>query len=62
IKAGVVDKVLFFLSPMLLGGDAIPAVGEMGIRKIAGGISLKGLEMKKIGRDILVEGKLTACR
>ncbi|MBU0628001.1 MAG: bifunctional diaminohydroxyphosphoribosylaminopyrimidine deaminase/5-amino-6-(5-phosphoribosylamino)uracil reductase RibD [Nanoarchaeota archaeon] len=57
IKAGVVDKILIFISPKLIG-EGLAALGDLGITKIDKSIKLKSLDYRKIGKDILIEGYL----
>jgi len=57
IKAGLVDKVLFFIAPSVIGAG-LEAIGDLGITKVDRSIQLKHLSSKKIGKDILVEGYL----
>jgi diaminohydroxyphosphoribosylaminopyrimidine deaminase/5-amino-6-(5-phosphoribosylamino)uracil reductase len=58
LREGVVDKVSLFLSPMMLGGDALPSVAALGIKSLGKGIKLSAVTTKKLGRDILIEGYL----
>lgn len=54
---GLVDKVLFFISPKIIGGkDAIGSVMGRGISRMDKAIKLKDLSLKRIGEDFLVEG------
>jgi diaminohydroxyphosphoribosylaminopyrimidine deaminase/5-amino-6-(5-phosphoribosylamino)uracil reductase len=57
IKAGVADKVLFFISPRFIG-SGLGALGDLGIKKVDKSIKLKHLSYKQIGRDVLLEGYL----
>ncbi|HZX44799.1 MAG TPA: bifunctional diaminohydroxyphosphoribosylaminopyrimidine deaminase/5-amino-6-(5-phosphoribosylamino)uracil reductase RibD [Candidatus Nanoarchaeia archaeon] len=57
IKAGVADKVLFFISPQFIG-KGLSALGDLGIAKVDRSIKLKKLDYRKIGKDILIEGYL----
>jgi len=57
IRSGIADKLLFFISPGLIG-DGLAAIGDMGIKKVDKSIKLKHLNYRKIGRDILLEGYL----
>ena len=57
IKSGVVDKVLFFISPQFIG-KGLAALGDLGINKVDKSIKLSKLDYRKIGRDILLEGYL----
>jgi diaminohydroxyphosphoribosylaminopyrimidine deaminase / 5-amino-6-(5-phosphoribosylamino)uracil reductase len=56
LKAGLVDKVMLFYSPRLIGGDGIPASGPLGINDLARTINLKDVKTQMVGRDVLVEG------
>jgi diaminohydroxyphosphoribosylaminopyrimidine deaminase/5-amino-6-(5-phosphoribosylamino)uracil reductase len=54
---GIVDKVLFFYAPKIIGGaHARSMVGGKGVHRISDAISLADVHYKKIGKDILVEG------
>ena len=57
IKAGVVDKILIFTAPKIIG-NGLGAIGNLGINKIDRAINLKNSVAKKIGKDILIEGYL----
>ncbi|MFH1640942.1 MAG: bifunctional diaminohydroxyphosphoribosylaminopyrimidine deaminase/5-amino-6-(5-phosphoribosylamino)uracil reductase RibD [Candidatus Omnitrophota bacterium] len=54
---GLVDKVMFFISPKIIGGkEALSSVMGRGISRIDKAVKLKGVRFKKIGDDFLVEG------
>ena len=57
IKGGIVDKVLVFTAPKIIG-NGISAIGDLGIREIGNAILLKKTTCSKIGRDLLIEGYL----
>ena len=51
------DKVLFFVSPMIIGGkEAYSSVGGDGISALKNAAKLKKVNVKKIGQDYLFEG------
>jgi diaminohydroxyphosphoribosylaminopyrimidine deaminase / 5-amino-6-(5-phosphoribosylamino)uracil reductase len=55
--AGVVDGVVAFLAPMVIGGkDAPGAVGGEGVAKLAEARRLDNLEVNQVGDDIMVSG------
>ncbi|MBA3806678.1 MAG: bifunctional diaminohydroxyphosphoribosylaminopyrimidine deaminase/5-amino-6-(5-phosphoribosylamino)uracil reductase RibD [Acidobacteria bacterium] len=57
LDAGLVDKVSFFIAPLIIGGcDAASAVGGSGAEKIAAAIRLSDVEFKQHGPDIEVTG------
>ena len=57
LSSGIVDKVMFFLAPMIIGGmDSIPSVGGKSPARLSNAIGLKDFKVTAYGRDILVEG------
>lgn len=53
----LVDKVLFFISPKIVGGkDAITSVMGRGVARIDKAVKLKGVQLRRIGEDFLIEG------
>jgi diaminohydroxyphosphoribosylaminopyrimidine deaminase/5-amino-6-(5-phosphoribosylamino)uracil reductase len=57
LDAGLVDKVSFFVAPMIIGGcDAPTAVGGQGAATLADAFDLQDLEITPHGRDIEVTG------
>ena len=53
----LVDKVLFFISPKIIGGkEAISSVMGRGISHPDKAFRLKDVRLKRIGEDLLVEG------
>lgn len=56
-EAGVVDKVLFFVAPKIVGGgDAITAVEGRGIELMQDAIAVEDMTVAPIGPDFLFEG------
>ena len=57
LEDGIVDKVMFFIAPRIIGGkDSFPAVGGKVFRKLSEAHKLKDINVKRIGEDILIEG------
>jgi len=53
---GLVDKVLFFISPKIIGGkDAISSVMGKGVRRADQAIKLRGVKFRRFGEELLVE-------
>ncbi|MBI4707017.1 MAG: bifunctional diaminohydroxyphosphoribosylaminopyrimidine deaminase/5-amino-6-(5-phosphoribosylamino)uracil reductase RibD [Candidatus Omnitrophica bacterium] len=53
----LVDKVLFFISPKIIGGkQALTSVMGKGIARIDSAIKLKNVKMRRFGEDFLLEG------
>lgn len=53
LKAGLIDKIVMFIAPKLLGGKHL-AWNEIGIDNIANALPLKDLECKQSGIDLRV--------
>lgn len=54
---GLVDKIMFFISPKIIGGrEAISSVMGKGVSRIDKAIKLKEMSLKRIGEDFLIEG------
>jgi diaminohydroxyphosphoribosylaminopyrimidine deaminase/5-amino-6-(5-phosphoribosylamino)uracil reductase len=54
---GLIDKVLAFVSPIIVGGDgAKSAVGGNGVRKVSDALRLKRVKMVEFGDDVLISG------
>jgi diaminohydroxyphosphoribosylaminopyrimidine deaminase/5-amino-6-(5-phosphoribosylamino)uracil reductase len=59
LREGVVDKVLVFLAPILIGGKSTPtAVGGDGIESLSQALRLREVRIERFDGDILVEGYL----
>ncbi|MEQ8832899.1 MAG: bifunctional diaminohydroxyphosphoribosylaminopyrimidine deaminase/5-amino-6-(5-phosphoribosylamino)uracil reductase RibD [Miltoncostaeaceae bacterium] len=59
MRAGAVDRVAWFLAPMLIGGVGAPsALGGQGVRSLADAPRLGSLGVERSGDDILVRGRL----
>lgn len=58
IKEKLVDRVMLFTSPKILGDDGKGFVGPLGIKELNKVIDIKDISLKKVGRDMLVEGYL----
>ncbi|MFH1288913.1 MAG: bifunctional diaminohydroxyphosphoribosylaminopyrimidine deaminase/5-amino-6-(5-phosphoribosylamino)uracil reductase RibD [bacterium] len=53
----LIDKVLFFISPIIIGGkEAYSSVGGNGINALRDAIKLKDVTVRQIGRDYFFEG------
>ncbi len=57
LEAGLVNKVSFFLAPIIIGGGAAPgAIGGAGVERLADALKLHNLEIVRRGEDIEVTG------
>ena len=59
LKSGVVDKVLFFYAPKILGGDdGVPMLSGKGPDMMSASQALNHVGVTRVGEDILVSGYL----
>ena len=60
LQAGIVDKLMFFVAPKLIGGKAAPGpIGGVGIARLAEAYELRDVTTSQIGADVLIEGYLS---
>jgi len=57
LAAGIVDRVAFFVAPLILG-CGLPAVEGLMSRKVRGAVRLVHLRTQPIGADLLVEAEV----
>ncbi|MFB3897086.1 MAG: bifunctional diaminohydroxyphosphoribosylaminopyrimidine deaminase/5-amino-6-(5-phosphoribosylamino)uracil reductase RibD [bacterium] len=61
LSAGVIDKLIFFLAPKLIGGKEAPStIGGVGIKKLNQAVQLNEVQVERIGEDIKIEAYLKA--
>jgi diaminohydroxyphosphoribosylaminopyrimidine deaminase / 5-amino-6-(5-phosphoribosylamino)uracil reductase len=53
LRAGLVDRLVWLHAPLLLGGDGIPAVAELGLDALADAPGFERLTSETIGADVL---------
>jgi diaminohydroxyphosphoribosylaminopyrimidine deaminase/5-amino-6-(5-phosphoribosylamino)uracil reductase len=57
LEAGLVDKVTFFIAPIIIGGQDLPsAVGGSGAGKLSEALRLKRVTTQRLGSDIEITG------
>lgn len=58
LEAGLVDRVMVFVAPKLLGADGVPLAALRGPARMAGAMSLRDVSVERLGDDVLVAGAL----
>lgn len=57
VREGLVDKVLFIVAPLLIGGqDAKSVIGGRSPESLKDAIRLKDIRVRRIGEDLVIEG------
>lgn len=59
LAADAVDRVAWFVAPILIGGSAAPgALGDPGVQALADAPRLQDVDISRVGDDVLVTGRL----
>jgi len=53
LRAGLVDHLVWLHAPLLLGGDGIPAVAELGLDRLAAAPAFERLTSETVGADVM---------
>ncbi len=53
IRAGLVDEIAWFVAPILIGGDGLPALGGLGLQSLGDATRWKPVATERIGDDVL---------
>lgn len=58
LKSGIVDKIVFFYSPKIIGSEGISMIGDLGVSSIKKSYKIKNIKVTKLKNEIMVEGYL----
>lgn len=53
VRAGLVDEIAWFVAPILIGGDGLPALGGLGLQILSDATRWKPVATERIGDDVL---------
>jgi len=53
----VVDEVMIFVAPLLLG-EGVASIGQLGIKRVDHGIRLDRVRTRRVGEDVLLTGEV----
>ncbi|MER3446402.1 MAG: bifunctional diaminohydroxyphosphoribosylaminopyrimidine deaminase/5-amino-6-(5-phosphoribosylamino)uracil reductase RibD [Candidatus Dadabacteria bacterium] len=56
LKSSIVDKVVFFYAPKIIGSEGISMVGKLSISDVKNAIPIKKIRVKTIGEEFIFEG------
>ncbi len=58
LNAGLIDRMMVFVAPKLLGGDGQGLFAGAGFANISGSLQLTDLHAVQVGHDVLLEGEV----
>ncbi len=59
LRAGLVNRVRFYIAPMLLGGwDAKGVVGGRSPKQLVDALALEDMTIKRVGQDLVLEARI----
>jgi diaminohydroxyphosphoribosylaminopyrimidine deaminase/5-amino-6-(5-phosphoribosylamino)uracil reductase len=58
LRARIVDRLVVFLAPILIGGDGVPMVGRLGTATPRRALRLVRMQVGRAGGDVMVGGSL----
>jgi diaminohydroxyphosphoribosylaminopyrimidine deaminase/5-amino-6-(5-phosphoribosylamino)uracil reductase len=62
LRAGLVDELVWFVAPRLLGADARPAIGPLAVRELDAAPAFAIERVARLGPDLLVEARAGGAR
>jgi diaminohydroxyphosphoribosylaminopyrimidine deaminase/5-amino-6-(5-phosphoribosylamino)uracil reductase len=61
LRAGLADRVALGIAPLVLGGSASRTwTGDLGRAGLAEAVAIEGLRVRRLGRDVWLEGLVRA--
>jgi len=54
IRAGIIDKIVVFVAPKILGGREIPAIAGEGIERLSDAMPLRDWSVDRSGQDVVL--------
>jgi diaminohydroxyphosphoribosylaminopyrimidine deaminase/5-amino-6-(5-phosphoribosylamino)uracil reductase len=54
IRSGIIDKIVAYIAPTILGGPEIPAIGGVGAERLSDAIRLEDWMTEPSGRDLVI--------
>jgi diaminohydroxyphosphoribosylaminopyrimidine deaminase/5-amino-6-(5-phosphoribosylamino)uracil reductase len=59
LRAGLVDELHWFVSPKLVGGDGVAALGPLGVARLVDAPLLASPRIRRLGEDVCISGRPT---
>ncbi len=56
LREGIIDKIVIFIAPRILGGREVPAFGSGGVHSLAEAVGIDDWNVERVGPDLMVTG------
>lgn len=56
LKSGIVDKVVFFYAPRIIGAEGLSMVGKLDVSRVSNSLGIERVKITKLGDEFMVEG------
>jgi diaminohydroxyphosphoribosylaminopyrimidine deaminase/5-amino-6-(5-phosphoribosylamino)uracil reductase len=56
LARGIIDKMVVFVAPRIIGGREIPAFGSVGVQRLTDAIGLDDWAFERVGPDLMITG------
>ncbi len=56
LRAGIIDKIVAFIAPKVLGGREVPAIGGEGFDRLAEALPMADVTAMTVGPDVMITG------
>ena len=54
LESGIIDKIVAFVAPRILGGREIPVIGGDGVEPLSDAFKLNEMSVTTIGPDLMI--------
>ena len=56
LRTKLLDKIVFFYSPKIIGAEGISMIGKLRIPTVDQSITIKNIRIKSLGEELMIEG------
>ncbi len=62
LKSGIVDKIVFFYAPRIIGADGLSMIGDLGISCVKDSLGIDRMKVKRFNGELMIEGYIDHAR
>lgn len=62
LKSGIVDKIVFFYAPKIIGGDGLSMIGKLGISSVKDSLEIGRIKTKRFNGELMIEAYINHAR